>query len=746
MACLALGCGSVEPAETSALESNEPDAISGRIVAADGRGIEGALVLVAPGWSWSGVDQGDFERCELPVERQAITDADGRFRLAAPPPGAARVVVRKRGFAELDRELAISPERDFALGELALMQAAILRGRVVDELGRGVPGAEIYRTWFEGSGFTWIALDLVLARTDDDGRFEIDVLPPGPYGRGRPFGIGARAAGFHARELELEIPRDGGSARWQLEEDGGAQADWHEGELVVPLGRGPTVRGRVNAVGGVRANWVLVQRSVIDTERILWGTKIEWCHARDYSVPDHFAWKLVPVDDDGRFTAGAFAFPEEDMKPLRRDYAVRAIHLTPIAASRPRIEVLGPTVVLPCSEDDREVELEVLPVAHARLRVVDAQSRRPLEELEVCIAPAGWVPRPIAQTFFVDGRVELGVHARAAHLWISAPGHRARELEIELERVPLAVGETVDLGELALEPAPELQVLVVDAETGTPIAGAKVEAREHPSSARSMDGDFQPRDFRAAVTAADGRARVNLGADDSQRLLVQAVGYRDGPAADLDVLLAFRALHRIRALLAPDPGERAEGDELRIELEPESRTRVRVLDAQGAPAAWIALLVDDEDEPERFTDERGGALVFGDLREVRAIPAGSWIDESPAWERAHWTADEVRPEVGPAAHRELELHLPPLVPVEVHVLRSGEPVGAAYAGLASWSYPNAPTDARGRVPGLERAVPGPLRLAIQDLGELAPAIVEIEIVPGVVRYEIDLDGPLVRRP
>lgn len=92
-------------------------------------------------------------------------------------------------------------------------------------------------------------------------------------------------------------------------------------------------------------------------------------------------------------------------------------------------------------------------------------------------------------------------------LTLSAPGLEGRTVEVEL-----APGEEVDLGDLELSPGRELLMQVVDAETGAPVAGARLNMLHPPGGG-------------TAVTDEDGGARFLTGSAKNLQVEARAPGY-----------------------------------------------------------------------------------------------------------------------------------------------------------------------------------------------------------------------------
>ncbi len=142
-------------------------AVSGHVVNPERTGVQGALVTA----SREGAPAGGSPR-----QTTTMTGADGSFRLEAIDPGTYRVTARARGYGAGEaypvvvRENEPDPEL-----ELNLERGWIMRGRLVDPQGRGVPGAlaVVAPQGAAESGY-------LPAQTDGTGRFRITAPADAP--------------------------------------------------------------------------------------------------------------------------------------------------------------------------------------------------------------------------------------------------------------------------------------------------------------------------------------------------------------------------------------------------------------------------------------------------------------------------------------------------------------------------------------------------------------------------------------
>jgi hypothetical protein len=152
--------------------------VTGRVVAADtGRPISRARVaLSGPA---------------LPEGRATLTDAEGRFEVAALPGGRYTVTAGKAGFITI----AFGQRRPFQPGtplqvgdgqqvtglELRLPRGSVITGRIVDENGEPIPGAGVRVLRYQYTQSTRQLVPVGNSQTDDRGSYRIWGLNPGEY-------------------------------------------------------------------------------------------------------------------------------------------------------------------------------------------------------------------------------------------------------------------------------------------------------------------------------------------------------------------------------------------------------------------------------------------------------------------------------------------------------------------------------------------------------------------------------------
>jgi protocatechuate 3,4-dioxygenase beta subunit len=154
--------------------------LTGMVQDPEGAPVVGAAVsleFVSPG-GW--MDQ------LLPLFRLGepqLTDKEGRFTIAAPPPAqAANVVARAQGYLDgKSDELKLQPGEDLKALVVTLRQGAVLEGKVTDAAGKPLPGALIRSIEADESGgvSSWRLASSEPTSTLEDGAFRIENVRTG---------------------------------------------------------------------------------------------------------------------------------------------------------------------------------------------------------------------------------------------------------------------------------------------------------------------------------------------------------------------------------------------------------------------------------------------------------------------------------------------------------------------------------------------------------------------------------------
>lgn len=142
---------------------NAPAAIAGRVRFGDGRPAAGVRIEVSPPWDSDAAYS----------DREAVTDAEGRFRIEGLAPIAHYVLVESTAeglpIAEVRMDAVAAPN---AAVEIVVEAARTIEGRVVDARGRPVTGVEV-RGEMGDSALT--------TETDEDGAFRLVGALAGKY-------------------------------------------------------------------------------------------------------------------------------------------------------------------------------------------------------------------------------------------------------------------------------------------------------------------------------------------------------------------------------------------------------------------------------------------------------------------------------------------------------------------------------------------------------------------------------------
>jgi RNA polymerase sigma factor (sigma-70 family) len=169
------------PKDRPAADDKKQNAVSGRVLDADGKPV-GAAEVVALGrtkerfvWNADGLGSDVLAR--------AKADADGQFRLAFADAVRARydevyILAGKDGHGPVCERLPL--DRPGAQPVLRLAREKVLRGRLIDLQGLPAVGIEVRPTYFQlkGGGLEFGSPWSASAKTDRDGRFVIRGLSP----------------------------------------------------------------------------------------------------------------------------------------------------------------------------------------------------------------------------------------------------------------------------------------------------------------------------------------------------------------------------------------------------------------------------------------------------------------------------------------------------------------------------------------------------------------------------------------
>ena len=582
-------------------------ALAGRVTGPDGQPIADATVQAAPG------------QRAMPGH-QARTDAEGRYRIGGLPPGLVQVRAEHPDF--------VGPAREATIGagetrlDLELRRGLEISGRVVDEAGAPVAGAEVMLTSDTWSGYR------PPTRTGDDGAFRLRGVEPGTWRlmvtkddlaqlepdtryevadaplvgievrmtagaaiagtvRGLDLADVARLRLFAMSEERKGMPRTGvvdfeggyriegvGPGRWRVVAMLGEGEGMASGEAELAPGQ-PEARLDLDFAGDV----TLTGRVTVGGEALA-GAQIG---VVGQEAP---AYGSGRTGGDGRFEIGRLAPGLYELTVFAMDLGL--VH-------RERVELAG----------DREVAIEI-DTAEVSGRVVDADSGAPVAGAEVRLVPEDL--GGLAHASPVRSEADGSFRVRR----VPAGEHRLQVLKEGYGTVsrPLTVPPAVGVAGLEVEIAAAAG-LVLEVATGTGFPPSQVsvavldEASAHP----------QPERLAIAATAGGqyttgegGRVRLADVPPGRWRVLVSAPG------------MAVTAVDAV-----------APGPPVPVPLAPEAIVDVVAGSGAGGAAAGLVRLLAADGRPLLVPGygigvQAGWPLSLGRVR-LANVPAGAWTLE-----------------------------------------------------------------------------------------------------------------------
>ncbi|TAJ15998.1 MAG: carboxypeptidase regulatory-like domain-containing protein, partial [Planctomycetota bacterium] len=160
------------------IELGAPSSVRGRVLDGDGKPIEGALVVceaLAPSPALP------MRPEELPAALWggARSGADGAFELVDVPLGMRRVIALASGYAaRSSASFELRAGEPLRIGDIVLGRGGAIAGRV--ERGDGAPWPNV-RVLASSMNFDGAPLLFDMCDADADGRYRIEHLPAGPY-------------------------------------------------------------------------------------------------------------------------------------------------------------------------------------------------------------------------------------------------------------------------------------------------------------------------------------------------------------------------------------------------------------------------------------------------------------------------------------------------------------------------------------------------------------------------------------
>jgi protocatechuate 3,4-dioxygenase beta subunit len=483
------------------------------VVRADGRPWKGALrVERTPSRR-----TGPFE----PLSAAALTDDTGRFVATGLAPGPVVVLALEENVALVVSERIEVPHP----GEYTLTIDAPeseAAGRVLAADGSPVAGAEVVAT---GRNVRRVV-------TDADGRFRI----PLDGGEGQ---LWAQAPGF-AMDL---VERVTAGEEVEIRLDRSKPLGTVSGHVTDPSGRavaGVAVHLSMSAEGG--DNYWTLSTAVSDADG-------------RYSLPgvQVGAWAVFALGG-GWISQGFVSPPGDGRNPF----------LVTVAAGT---EATHDLVVVPGARiAGHVVSASGTPVGGA---VVNADGYTPREADDRRFDPAAYAGREHSVATGADGSFSIDslVPGVAYGLTADAAGSPTGEVD----GVVASAGDGGDV-EIRLVPSRSLDVTVVDARTGRPLPGARVEVRwsgRQEGSGRSPSGSS----YAERATDGSGRVRVDGLGEGALSASAAADGYADtNRTTDVEGSEA-----------------RADGLAVTVRLDPGSRVAGRVVMPDGSPAAGATV-------------------------------------------------------------------------------------------------------------------------------------------------------------
>lgn len=116
------------------------------------------------------------------VRTEFVESPDGSFRITAVPPGSYTAVFEAPGFAARRKDVTVGDAGDVDLGVIELYRGAVVAGTVRDDDGAPVRGALVRKRRGPMADNPFLAMfngDTGSMRTDTEGRFRLESMPPG---------------------------------------------------------------------------------------------------------------------------------------------------------------------------------------------------------------------------------------------------------------------------------------------------------------------------------------------------------------------------------------------------------------------------------------------------------------------------------------------------------------------------------------------------------------------------------------
>ncbi|QDV04889.1 Nickel uptake substrate-specific transmembrane region [Planctomycetes bacterium Poly30] len=648
---------------------------TGRLVDSLGRPMAGVEVTLD---TWENASRDAAGALQVGMMRKrkpasTTTGDDGQFELE-PRKSLGRslgVTTAVAGYSDGPIQCVLDPEKGRALGDVVLQPAVIVSGWVRDGDDRAVAGARVRRV--DRNGDTGSELmdaigfgELVESvRTDADGRFELPHESEGPISLlvdsdeilPKRWDGPTKRAGEVLQDIVIEVERAGQIRGYVA----GYPKDRHRGQVAA----------------------LLIDEAASDAETS--------------GFSQLMAAQLAPAGDITTTIEGDGSFTLAGLVPGAK-YRIRAITKN----------MFTQTVELSDAVDARAggepATLQFDPGTTLTFQVIDAKTLEPIETLTVS-GKYGSQPAYLQLTEsaeappdrFPNGKVtafELRPKSAPAKLTLTvdAPGYfRTRDIVVDVPE-----SGTVNLGKVALDPAPLLRFRIVDAATKKPIRRARVTVeptapptfdlggRRSRGGEGATDEEKESQEAAEAMVFGEYRVRSRGRSDRDGRCPLSMV---EAPSVTLEVEARGYADHVQAPFFAPENDE----NEIVIELFGGGSLQAFVTDTENVPAADVRVEC-QRDSGERLvshgekTDENGIAefehLAPGTW-EVRAFRRDdSLFAEGGRGSAAHpteWTEIQVRS----GQRQRVDLEVPAVGDLKGLVLLGNQPSPDARVSLAS---------------------------------------------------------------
>ncbi|MEA2599989.1 MAG: hypothetical protein QOF89_981 [Acidobacteriota bacterium] len=517
--------------------------LAGRIVSAvDGRPLAGAL-------AWISEEPGTVVR----------TGSDGAFRLSVPAEPASSVQGAAAGFFVGNTEAGGSRRSP----SMALKPKLAATGVVVDEAGRGLPGAGITATLVPGVRSTVMDFSLYrsggFARSGTGGRFRLPNLAPAV-----PYNLRISLPGFAPARAELPAREQGQPAP----------------ELKIVLHVGRQVTGTV--LDGSRAGVAGAQVRLRPA-----ASSDPMARLRDSMNPDAAGRIEGTTDAKGRYTVS-------HLTPGTYDVTVQARGFAPLTV---------PGLAIPEGQGTTDLGTVVLsPGATLEGRVVDPQGQ-PIEGAEVRAAAGaarGMTLRflsrsPDAPDAFTtaDGsfRLEDRSPGESLDLAVSHPSYGPGS-------APGVAVPTQEPVRIVLQPMTRVSGRTVGKD-GKGIAGAGVTLTEMTPMSFGGTSRMRPANWNRTVTDADGAFAFDAVAPGAIEIRAEAPRYQTAELQGIEAK-AGQELAGLELLLPPAAA--VEGRVLSPDGRPVPGAEITVVQSDSSPGGFSGLFA-QADGDGRYTLE-----------------------------------------------------------------------------------------------------------------------------------------------